>query len=72
MRRADEAATAPYPYAYDIGKALNAAATAAGDAGYAAQWAGQAAPLSRAIPAADLVARLMAETREAVNRVGRL
>lgn len=66
MRRADETAVAPYPYAYDIGKALNAAASAAGDDGYAPQWAGQAAPLARLLPAADLVARLADETREAL------
>lgn len=72
MRRADETATAPYPYAYDIGKALNAAASAAGDHGYAPQWAGQAAPLARALPAADLVARLAAETRETLEGLARL
>jgi nitronate monooxygenase len=72
MRRADEAATAAYPYAYDIGKALNAAASAAGNSGYGPQWAGQAAPLSRAIPAADLVGRLSAETHEAVGRLSHI
>ncbi len=50
-----------YPRAYDAGKALNAAAKSAGEAGYGAQWAGQGAPLSRAMPAADLVATLMEE-----------
>lgn len=50
-----------YPIAYDAGKALNAAARAAHDAGYAAQWAGQGAPLARALPAAELVATLAAE-----------
>lgn len=72
MRRADETAIAPYPYAYDIGKALNAAASAAGDDGYAPQWAGQAAPLARALPAADLVAQLAAETRAALDSLARL
>ena len=50
-----------YPIAYDAGKALNAAAKAAGEAGFGAQWAGQGAPLSRALPAAELVARLRDE-----------
>lgn len=63
MRRVDETRVAPYPYAYDLGKALNAAAKAAGDHGYAAQWAGQGAPLARALPAAELVRRLGEETR---------
>ncbi|HKS57215.1 MAG TPA: nitronate monooxygenase [Steroidobacteraceae bacterium] len=50
-----------YPIAYDAGKALHAAAKSAGDYGYGAQWAGQGAPLARAMPAADLVAALRAE-----------
>jgi nitronate monooxygenase len=50
-----------YPIAYDAGKALNAAAKAAGEAGYGAQWAGQGAPLARSLPAAELVAALAKE-----------
>lgn len=50
-----------YPMTYDAGKALIAAAQAAGQTGFAAQWAGQGAPLSRAMPAADLVALLARE-----------
>jgi len=49
-----------YPVAYDAGKALNAAAKAAGETGFGAQWAGQGAPLARALPAAELV-RVLAE-----------
>lgn len=60
-----EAAGAPppaaYPVAYDIAKQLNAAAGARGDAGCAAHWAGQGAPLARAMPAARLVETLVAE-----------
>jgi nitronate monooxygenase len=52
-----------YPIAYDLGKALNAAVKAAGEAGYGAQWAGQGAPLARALPAADLVRLLEEEMR---------
>jgi nitronate monooxygenase len=52
-----------YPIAYDAGKALHAAARSAGDYGYGAQWAGQGAPLARAMPAADLVATLASEIR---------
>ena len=66
MQRTDEALTAGYPYAYDLGKALNAAASLQGDDGYAPQWAGQAAPLSRALPAAELVSVLKREMREAI------
>lgn len=50
-----------YPVAYDAGKALNAAARARGEAGFGAQWAGQGAPLSRAMGAADLVRVLEGE-----------
>lgn len=50
-----------YPIAYDAGKALAAAASAAGEPGYGAQWAGQGVALARAMPAADLVATLAAE-----------
>lgn len=52
-----------YPIAYDAGKALHAAAKSAGDYDYGAQWAGQGAPLARAMPAADLVATLASEIR---------
>ncbi|WP_420991696.1 NAD(P)H-dependent flavin oxidoreductase [Cupriavidus sp. 30B13] len=55
-----------YPIAYDAGKALHAAAKAQGSAGFAAQWAGQAAQLSRGLPAAELVAQLQAEMKQAV------
>ena len=54
-----------YPIAYDAGKALHAAAKAKGEHGFGAQWAGQGAPLSRPMPAADLVAVLLREMREA-------
>lgn len=50
-----------YPIAYDAGKALHAAAKAKGDHGFGAHWAGQGAPLARAMPAAELVQLLRAE-----------
>jgi nitronate monooxygenase len=50
-----------YPIAYDAGKALHAAGRRAGEAGFGAQWAGQGAPLTRAMPAAELVATLARE-----------
>lgn len=50
-----------YPIAYDAGKALNQAAKTAGEGGYGAQWAGQGAPLARALPAAYLMKLLVAE-----------
>ncbi|MHB1870538.1 MAG: NAD(P)H-dependent flavin oxidoreductase [Steroidobacteraceae bacterium] len=50
-----------YPIAYDLGKALHAAATKQGDFGYGAQWAGQGAPLARRMPAGTLTRTLAAE-----------
>ncbi len=55
-----------YPIAYSPGKALHAAAKAVGEFGYGAQWAGQGAPLARAIPAAQLVDRLRGELEKAL------
>ncbi len=54
-----------YPVAYDAAKALDAAATAAGEHGFGAQWAGQGAPLARSLPARELVETLAAELRAA-------
>lgn len=57
------AAVPDYPIAYDAGKALNAAAKARGEGRYGAQWAGQGAPLARALPAAELVRVIAGEMR---------
>jgi nitronate monooxygenase len=51
-----------YPITYDAGKALNVAGKSSGEPGFGAQWAGQGAPLARALPAAALVATLADET----------
>jgi nitronate monooxygenase len=59
--------TPDYPIAYDAGKALHAAAKAQGEFGYGAQWAGQAAPLARSLPAGELMAQLERETRESIE-----
>lgn len=56
-----------YPIAYDAGKALHAAAKAKGEHGFGAQWAGQGAPLARAMPAAKLVEVLRMELRSCRN-----
>jgi nitronate monooxygenase len=56
-----------YPIAYHLGKALNAAALAAGRTGFGAYWAGQAAPLARATSAATLTTALAAEFNDAIG-----
>jgi nitronate monooxygenase len=68
---ADLPKTPQYPVAYDAGKALHAAAKATGEFGYGAQWAGQAAALARALPAAELVAKLDSELRDSISRLQR-
>lgn len=50
-----------YPIAYDLGKALNAAAKARGESGFGAQWAGEGAPQFRSMPAGQLIETLAAE-----------
>jgi len=56
-----------YPIAYAAAKALNAAAKSAHEPGYGAQWAGQGAPLARALPTAELVAVLAEELTAALR-----
>ena len=67
---AGSAGVPDYPIAYAAAKALNAAAKAAGESGYGAQWAGQGAPLARSLPAATLVAELRSEMEQALSRRG--
>jgi nitronate monooxygenase len=57
-----------YPVAYDAAKALAAAAKVRGQGGWGAQWAGQGAPLARALPAAELIATLGLEL-DAARRI---
>jgi nitronate monooxygenase len=52
-----------YPIAYDLGKALHAAARAKGVHGYGAYWAGTGAPRAGAMSAAALVRHLADEIR---------
>ncbi|MCL2724694.1 MAG: nitronate monooxygenase [Polyangiaceae bacterium] len=54
-------APAAYPLAYDAAKQLNAAAMKHDDDGFAAQWAGQGAPLARELAAAELLTTLARE-----------
>lgn len=56
-----------YPITYDAGKSLHAVAKAAGDAGYGAQWAGQAAPLARALSTHALMKVLKEELNRALQ-----
>ncbi|GEB82370.1 NAD(P)H-dependent flavin oxidoreductase [Acetobacter orleanensis] len=57
-----------YPVAYDAGKALARAARAQGDAGFGAYWAGQGAPLVRALPAGRLMREILAEYQDILKQ----
>jgi nitronate monooxygenase len=62
----DDCSSIPdYPVAYDAAKGLIAAAQAKGVTDFAVQWAGQAAPLARAMPAGALLELLVAEMSSA-------
>ena len=62
-----DSAIPDYPVTYDLGKALIAAARAAGETGFGADWSGAQAPgRVRPLPAADLVALLQRELAEAL------
>ena len=50
--------------AYDAAKQLHAAASQLGNHEFAAQWAGQGAPLAREMPAAELVELLVREWQQ--------
>lgn len=52
---------AAYPVTYDATKRLDALAKQAGNPEFGARWAGQGAPMARAMPAADLMAELARE-----------
>jgi nitronate monooxygenase len=70
-----EAAGAPqlaFPAQNALTGPLRAAAGKAGNREFLSMYAGQAAPLSRALPAGELVARLHAEALEALDRLLRL
>ncbi len=54
-----------YPVAYNAAKALHQAASATGNSDFAAHWAGQGAPLARALPASQLFTELCHEYAQA-------
>jgi nitronate monooxygenase len=58
-----------FPAQNQLTTKLRAASAKAGNPDFLAMWAGQAAPLSRALPAAELIARLEAETLQAIQKL---
>lgn len=72
MREMRDAPQLPFPAQNALTGRLRAASAKAGNPDFVAMWAGQAAALSRAMPAAELVAALEAETLEALDRLAKL
>jgi nitronate monooxygenase len=70
---AENTADAPvgYPQVHHLTRPMRAAAAKAGEAELVHLWAGQTYPLADELPAAELVARLDREAREAIERVSR-
>jgi nitronate monooxygenase len=63
-----DAAQLAFPAQNSVTGKLRAAAAKAGNPDFVAMWAGQGLALSRALPAAELIARLETETVEALRR----
>lgn len=62
----------PFPAQSALTGKLRAASAKAGNPDFVAMWAGQGVALSRALPAAELVAALEAETLECLDRLAAL
>jgi nitronate monooxygenase len=69
MKEMQDAPQLAFPAQNSITGKLRQACAKAGKPDFVAMWAGQAAPLARALPAAELVARLEAETLQAIQRL---
>ena len=69
IREMERAPHLAFPAQNKVTAALRAASAKAGKADFVSMWAGQAAPLARALPAAELIARLEAETFEAIRNM---
>jgi nitronate monooxygenase len=72
IENGDAGAVAPFPLQNALTRPLRSAAARQGRAEFLSLWAGQGAPLARRQGAAELVARLVAETRTAIGNVAAL
>jgi nitronate monooxygenase len=66
---AKDAPQLAFPAQNSVTGKMRQAAAKSGKSDFLAMWAGQAAPLSRALPAAELVARLEAEAIESIQKL---
>ena len=71
MKEMESAPVLAFPAQNYVTSALRAASARAGKPDFVSMWAGQAAPLARALPAAELIARLETETADAIRGVAR-
>jgi nitronate monooxygenase len=71
LREHSEAAPVAYPHIHHATAPLRAAGRAAGDAEVLNLWAGQTHELARELPAAELVAALVAEAEERLSAARR-
>jgi nitronate monooxygenase len=69
MREMEEKPQLAFPVQNSITGKLRQASAKAGKPDFVAMWAGQAAPLARTLPAAELIARLEAETAQAIQQL---
>jgi nitronate monooxygenase len=69
MKEMQRAPHLAFPAQNAVTAKLRAASAKAGKPDFVSMWAGQAAPLARALPAAELVATLEVETSEAVRNL---
>jgi nitronate monooxygenase len=69
MQEMEDAPQLAFPAQNSVTGKLRQAAAKAGKADFIALWAGQAAPLSRALPAGELVAKLGAEALESIRNL---
>ena len=68
MREMGDAPQLPFPAQNDVTRKLRAASAKAGKPDFLSLWAGQAAPLARALPAADLMVRLEKELVDSLKQ----
>jgi nitronate monooxygenase len=69
MKEMERAPHLAFPAQNAVTAKLRAASAKAGKPDFVSMWAGQAAPLARSLPAAELIAKLEAETIEAIRNL---
>jgi nitronate monooxygenase len=71
MREMEDRPVLAFPAQNGVTGKLRQASAKAGKPDFIALWAGQASPLSRALPAAELIRRLQSELQESIQQLGK-